>query len=155
MVGSRVKAQTISLYTTQEDFTGWNAFGNMNAVPSTTDLDGATTNGAGNNTASGGSGTAGSLGLTWIGGTYNGITAPSVNNNQTFRDALQSGGTMYIDYTPPSAGTGNYFQLLANFNYPAGYNSFSGNVVDNGNGTDTVAIPYTFDPTQPHYYCRF
>ena len=103
-----------SLFTTANDFAGWTADGTTFTVASTsaTDLDGATVNGLGNTTAAGGAGTAGSLSMQWISGTYDYATySPGEQGNAAFLSALENATTLTFDYTTPPAGTGNYFGL--------------------------------------------
>ena len=113
-----------SLFTTANDFTGWTAGGSSFTVASTsaTDLDGATVNGLGNTTAAGGTGTAGSLSMQWVSGTYDfAAYSPGEQGNAAFLSALENATTLTFDYTTPPAGTGNYFGLGIVLNYQNGF----------------------------------
>jgi hypothetical protein len=150
------------LFTTQQDFSGWAGNSSMANFASATDLDGSTTNGAINN---GGAGTGGSLGASWISGTYNFFYGPGEQGNATFLSALGTSNTgagytaasgfVAIDYTKPPAGTGNYFSLGVVLNYDSNFGQFSGAETDNGNGTFTALIPYTVNATAASTYFQF
>jgi hypothetical protein len=116
------RASAVTLFTTQEDFTGWSG-GGLTLAPSATDLDGNLTNGLGNTGNAGGAGTGGSLSVVWNSGTYQTIDSYGEQGNAAFLAALGdgSGKQIVVDYTQPPPGTGNYFQLLLHFNYDGGW----------------------------------
>jgi hypothetical protein len=145
------------LYTTNQDWTEWNGSGNISkAAQSSPDLDNNLTNGLGNNTNAGGSGTAGSLMATWSSGTFEYFFGDGDQNNAGFRTALGTSasgnytaatGTLLFDYTKPPPGSGNYFQLGIVLNYDSNFGQFFGTETDNGNGTFTATVPYTINAT--------
>ena len=161
-------AQT-SLFTTSDDWSLWTASnGSTVAANSLWSADASTINGIGNPTAPGGSGTSGSLLITWasaVGG-YNEIaTAPSVSLAMV--QALDPGasqlgdgeyvtvagsGDIYLDYSLPSTVSGSYFQLGVMLQYPGnGYYGpvFSSSSTDlgymdnNGQEVYQATIPYS------------
>jgi hypothetical protein len=137
------------LFTTQEDFAGWTSGAPMTvAAQSSPDTDGSSTNGLGFSADPGGAGTPGSLGVTWVSGTFNYVFSGDLASNTAVRNLLTPGGSIAFDYTRPPAGTGNYFQLGVVFNYGAGpggahFAQLFSTEVDNGNGTFTTTIPFT------------
>jgi hypothetical protein len=161
-------AQT-TLFTTTNDFSLWTSDnGDTVSVDSTWSADSSTINGAGNTTAPGGSGTSGSLLITWANsvGSFNEIaSAPS--EGLAFVQALDPGaynagsgeigtvagsGDIYLDYSLPSTVSGNYFQLGVMLQYPGnGYYGpiFSSSTTDLGYQDNLgeevyqATIPYT------------
>lgn len=155
------------LFTTVEDFTGWT--GNLGSTVTTStsyDYDGSTVNGAGNLSNPGGTGTAGSLAVTWAPtvGTFNSIAVASYQGgNQAFLSVLDPGssvvgnsmaaysGTLNLVYSLPDNEGGNYFQLGillqydANGYYQTFFPSSSDTYLGTFGGLDTyqAAIPYT------------
>jgi hypothetical protein len=155
---ARAHADT-KLFTTQQDFAGWTGNASIANSVSATDLDGATTNGAINN---GGAGTGGSLGTSWISGTFDYFYGPGEQGNAPFLAALGTSNTgagytaasgfLAIDYTKPPPGTGSYFQLGVVLNYDSNFGQTFGTETDNGNGTYTAVIPYTINATAASTY---
>ena len=153
MVLQSTAALAASLFTTQEDFTGWNGSPQMTATGVASGSIGSnTTNGLGNTTAPGSPGTDGSLQLVWNSGAFNYIFSPGEQGNAPFLAALGTtasatatpgAGTITFDFTQPPPGTGNYYQLGLVLNYDGNFGQFFGTTVDNGNGTFTTTIPYT------------
>jgi hypothetical protein len=148
---SATSAPAVTLFTTQEDFTGWSG-GGLSLAPSATDLDGNLTNGLGNTTNAGGAGTGGSLSVTWNSGAYETIDSYGEQANAAFLAALGdgTGKQIVVDYTVPPPGTGNYFELRLHFNYDGNWTQVSPvTSVNNGpywtntyNYTVTGAISY-------------
>jgi hypothetical protein len=148
----------VTLFTTQEDFSGWppNSGTNMSTLQvGAPDLDGSTTNGAGNTSNPGGAGTGGSLQTTWVAGAFNYFFSQGEQGNAAFMSAIGGStasigsgisGDIKFDYTKPPAGSGNYFQLGVVLNYTGNFGQFFGTEVDNGNGTFTATVPYTLNP---------
>jgi autotransporter-associated beta strand protein len=165
--------QTITLFTTQQDFTGWSVAGPTTTIgPSGVwDFDGSTTNGVGNNTAAGGVGTAGSLAIN-TGSNALGYSSlgnsPNLIGNTAAMQAIDPGysaatpnvlvtasNTMTITYTAPQwANPADvYFELGVNTNYSGGgyippFFQTSNPVNDgtvNGMSTFTVTLPYTIN----------
>lgn len=148
----------ISLYTTQQDFTGWNGGSNVVATPIATSIDGSSTNGLGNNSSPGGAGTSGGLQVDWTSGNWFAFGGPDSANRANFLAALGStetptgitgaSGTILMDYTKPATVSGTYFQVGVHFNYDGGWAVFgTASEVDNGNGTFTGVVPYTINDT--------
>jgi hypothetical protein len=162
------EAQTVTLFTTQDDFTGWANSGPVvsNGPTNTYDSDGSTTNGYGNTTNPGGTAVvgAGSLqintGSNAIGYTYTAFS-PNELNNQSFMNLIDPGsvggttvaysGTMYMTYTVPSfVGPDVYYQFGIDLAYPgSGYyspyfeTSLTPATTVDGLSTVTATIPYT------------
>lgn len=144
-------AQT-SLFTTYDDFSPWTASGGSTvSADNTWSADSSAINGLGNTSTPGGSGTSGSLLITWaasVGG-YNEIAAAS-SEGLAFVQALDPGaydagngaigtvagsGDIYVDYSLPSTVSGSYFQLGVMLQYPGdGYygTAFSSSATDLG-----------------------
>ena len=144
-------AQAAVLFTTQEDFAGWE----QAAPQATPDLDGSSVNGEGNTSAPGGAGTAGSLGVSYSGGAWSPFSHPSQTGNTAFINALGTEGTFYFDYTRPEAGSGTYFQLGVFMQYDGHWETFWGGETDNGDGTYTADVDYTFVPGDVQTYLQF
>ena len=152
---AQATASAAMLFTTQEDFTGWDGGANITATGVNTGSIGSnTTNGLGNTTAAGAAGTDGSLQLVWNSGAYNYIFGPGEQGNAAFlaelgtsaaAQATPTNGILTFDHTQPPPGTGNYFQLGVVLNYNDNFGQFFGSTVDNGNGTFTTTIPYTIN----------
>jgi hypothetical protein len=146
-------AQT--LYTTQEDFTGWSSGGFIIAPQASPDLDGSSTNGLANTANAGGAGTAGSLNVDQsIGTNYSYLfDDDGQQGNAAFINALGVSGDLLFDYTKPD--NGNYFQLGVIMNYDGHFDQFFGSEADNGDGTFTATVPYTFFPDDLNSYFQF
>jgi hypothetical protein len=158
-------AALVTLFTTQDDFSqsGWANGGGSPAVSfgasGAFDADGSTTNGLGNLTNAGGTGTAGSLqvntGTNAIGYTYT-VFSPNELNNQAFMSAFDPGstagstvpysGNIYVSFSVPSfVGPDVYYQVGIDLAYPGdGYYglSFSSSTSQVGS-VITATIPYT------------
>jgi hypothetical protein len=162
-------AQTITLFTTTNDFSQWSGNGGSTvSADSSWSVDTSTINGVGNTTAPGGSGTSGSMLITWASsvGSFNEIAvAPS--GSLAFVQALDPGasqlangefvtvaysGTIYMDYSVPDNEGGSYFQLGVMLQYPG--NGYYGPVLsssstdlgfkdNNGQEVYQATIPYT------------
>jgi hypothetical protein len=133
------------LFTTQNDFTGWTSDGAFNIVPvASPDLDARVTNGL---KSGGGVGTPGSLQLDWNSGAFNNnIRSPGLQGNAALVAALGSSGIFEATYTKPTITGGTYFQLGIVLNYEGHFDQLGfTSEVDNGNGTFTGRVPYTFD----------
>src|SRR4051794_38015699 len=70
-----------TLFTTQQDFSGWNNSGNIVTTSSAVDIDGNSTNGA---ASGGGAGTPGSLQAVWSSGAFNYFYGPGEQGNAAF-----------------------------------------------------------------------
>jgi PEP-CTERM motif len=135
-----------TLFTTQQDFTGWAVGNPFTAVASTVgDSDASTIDGVGNTTTPGGSGTAGALNFTHTGtGGYDSMLSYGEQGNSGFLAALGSSGTMKVDETVITAPTGgSYDQLLLLLNYNSHFDTFSPTVTTAG-GFNTLTYNYTF-----------
>ena len=118
-LGGTATVTNLCLFTTSNDFSGWNGSGFGTASPTTvTDLDNVTMNGLGNTTAPEVTGTPGCLALSWTNGGYDFIYSPNESGNRPFLTELESCQVLTFEYTTPPAGTGNYFSLgiVLNFN---------------------------------------
>jgi hypothetical protein len=160
-LGGSAKADT-TLFTTQEDFTGWSG-SQLTLAPSSTDLDANPTNGVGNTTSAGSAGTPGSLAVTWVSGSYdNNEFSPGEQGNAAFRTAIglpatgaSSGtvtGTIKMDYTKPTTGVGTYFQLGMLVNCDNNFGQFFGNETADGGGVFTATIPFTINTSNLTYF---
>lgn len=163
----RASAQsTTTLFTTYDDFSAFatNA-GSTVSADNSFSTDGSTVNGIGNLSNPGGTGTSGSLSITWASsvGNYNTIAiGPSQGGNAAFLSAIDPGtdginavpasGNIYMDYSLPDNEGGSYFQIGVLFQYAAvGYYDahFSSSTTDLGttdpNGLELyrATIPYT------------
>ena len=130
-----------NLFTTYEDFSGWTSAGG-DLVLSTNDWssDIDVTNGLGNTTAAGATGTEGSLLINWssVETSYGFVaSSPNEDGNAAFMQAIDPGcdtgtqtsvpayGNIYVDYSQPdNSGGGTYFGFAVALSYPA--NSYSG-----------------------------
>jgi hypothetical protein len=149
-VGATQAKADINLFTTQDDFAGWSG-GGFSVSPTSTDLDGSSINGAANANP-GSPGTPGGLSLTWQSGTFDYIFSGGLSARPSFLSALGSSGTIYIDYTTPPPGTGNYFQLGLVLNYSNAFDqTFGGAAVSLGNGVSEQAINYTLSHPAASY----
>jgi Dockerin type I domain/PEP-CTERM motif len=140
-----------TLWTTQEDFSQWNAYGDESIAPvATPDSDGSSVNGNGNSTAPGATGTPGALQITWNSGTYDSVYSSSIQTNLNLLSYMGTQGVMQFDYIRPTIHVGSYFQLGVVFNYNNHYDFFSGSdsATANANGYTTNTFAYTFDATQ-------
>ncbi len=178
-VSSFAGAQT--LFTTTSDFTGWgNDVGGVSNTPTTAwDFDGSTTNGAGNSTNPGGTGTAGSLAISGPEVGYGNIVDIGESTNQAFLSVLDPGstavsypppnysqvdgtltaysGTLSLAYTIPTNTGGSYFEIGVGLNYDGhGYNPFlpSSNSFTTVDGllTGVATIPYTISAGSISYF---
>lgn len=142
------------LYTTQDDFTGWGGTGFIIGPQATPDTDGSTTNGTGNTTNAGGTGTGGSMSVDRDTATpFSYFYSPGEQGNAAFIDALGVSGDVLFDFTYPTDG--NYFQLGLVLNYDGHFDqAFGGGPVDNGDGTFTQSVPYTFAPGDVSSYLQ-
>lgn len=136
----------ISLFTTQGDFTGWSGGGLTVAPQATPDLDGNGIDGLGNNSNAGGAGLGGSLGASDASNSTNFtyMFSPGLQGNAPLIAALGTSGIIEIDYTRPTDG--NYFQLGLVLNYDGHFDQYFGSEINNGNGTYTTPIAYSFSP---------
>jgi len=142
LVLQNAPAQT--LFTTENDFTGWSGTGFTATSTSSVDLDGGTINGLGNTTAAGATGTAGSLSLTWGSGTYDNIDSPGEQGNAAFLSALEQASTLTYEYTTPPAGTGSYFQLGLVLNYQGGFDQlFPASTANLGGGVTEATFNFS------------
>ena len=133
------------LFTTQEDFTGWNA-ADLVIAPDNTDLDGSETGGL---ATGGATGTGGSLmaGDTNNASNYTFAYSSELSGNADLISALGTEGFLAIDYIPPTDGS--YFQLGIVLNYDNIFGQFfGGGAINNGDGTFTTLIPYEFFPDE-------
>jgi PEP-CTERM motif len=140
------KANT-ELFTTQDDFSQWSNTGNFTTAASGAfDSDGSSTNGLGNSSAPGATGTPGSLSVTATSSTYGYFYGPG--ENAAFATALAPNGTLSIDYTLPANNGGSYFELGVVLNYQNNFGQFfqTASPVSDGNNTFTVLVPYTLSP---------
>jgi len=130
-----------NLFTTYEDFNSWTlAGGDLVLADNTWSSDSSPTNGLGNTTAAGASGTSGSLLIDWssLETGYGFIaSSPNEDGNAAFMQAIDPGcdtgtqtsvpayGNIYMDYSSPdNSGGGNYFGFGVGLSYAA--NSYSG-----------------------------
>ncbi len=159
-------AQT--LFTTENDFSQWSAnAGSTVSADGLWSADTSTINGLGNTSAAGGTGTSGSLSITWASGvgSFNEIAAaPSEGGNAAFLSAIDPGcsgntsvaysGNLLMDFSLPDneVGSSGYFQLGVLLQYSAdGYYGtfFSSSTTDlgiqddNGEEVYQATIPYT------------
>jgi len=153
-----------TLWTTQEDFTGWSAgnAGEQSLAPvATPDSDGSSTNGSANYTAPGAAGTAGSQSVTWSSGTFNYFYSTDLGANTSLQTYMGTQGVIKFDYTYPQIHVGSYFSLGAVLNYDtAPYANFyfqqffgTNSATANANGFNTTTIDYTgFLPTTAKDY---
>lgn len=121
-------AQT-SLFTTYDDWSLWSGASSSTVAPDntfSTDSPG-TINGAGNTSNPGGTGTSGSLLVTWnsLTGNYNNIANGPGANLLTLMDpgsvggdTVQAEGTVTLDYSLPQTSGGTYFNLGILLQYP-------------------------------------
>jgi hypothetical protein len=141
---SQAQAAIATLFTTQQDFTGWTNGGGSPVVtwgPSGLyDSDGSSVNGVGNNTAAGAAGTPGSLqintGANGINYTYT-VFSPNLSSNPAALAQVDPGyvvggglvaasSTMYMTYTNPTmVGPNAYAQVGVDLSYaPNYYNTY-------------------------------
>ncbi len=161
-------AQTVTLFTTTNDFSQWSAnAGSTISADSTWSADTSTVNGVGNITAAGASGTSGSLSVTWassVGGFNEIAAAPGESGNAAFLSAIDPGssgnnsvaysGVLFLDYSVPDNEGGSYFGLGILLQYAANgyYGTFFpssttdlGIKDDNGQEVFRATIPYTIN----------
>jgi hypothetical protein len=136
-----------SLFTTANDFAGWAAGDASFTAASSTgvDLDGSAVNGVGNTSAAGSAGTAGSLSLQWVSGTYDfAAYSPGEQGNAAFLTALENASTLTFDFTTPPAGTGNYFGLGIVLNYQNGFDQlFPASTSSLGGGISQATVNWS------------
>jgi hypothetical protein len=137
------------LFTTQNDFAGWNGGGVVGPV-ATPDADGSTINGLGNTTAPGGTGTAGSLSVFNATTGWNTPQSQDEQNNAGFLAALKANTLLTLTYTLTSdiqTGANGYWQLIPVFNWTGGYNQVHNDSFFAGAnltaGTHTVTYDYS------------
>ena len=139
------------LFTTQNDFAGWNGGGVVGPV-ATPDADGSTINGLGNTTAPGGTGTAGSLSVFNASTGFNQPQSQGEQSNAGFLAALKANTLLTLTYTLTSdiqTGASGYWQLVPVFNWSGGFQQIANNsffTVASGNltaGTHTVTYDYS------------
>ncbi|TWT92911.1 PEP-CTERM motif protein [Botrimarina colliarenosi] len=139
-IGTAVSASAAdtTLFTTQEDFTGWND----SVQQASPDLDGSSTNGL---AEGGGPGTPGSL-LVIPGSGFMYISSDGQQDNVALVSALGTGGVIQFDHQIPAEAAASYFQLGALFNYDGHFDQYFGTTVDNLDGTFTTSVPFDFSP---------
>ncbi len=153
---SAANAHATTLFTTQQDFTGW---GNNNGASAATltlapvatpDSDGSAINGLGNTSAAGQTGTPGSLQATVVSGTYDTLASPGEQNNAPFLAALAGASTVTADFTYPSqsATSNSYFQPLLLLNFTNHYIVINPTVSATANANGFYTATYTVSPTQ-------
>ena len=129
-----------SLFTTQEDFAGFTSNDLLLSIDAT-DLDGSTIGGL---ATGGAAGTGGSILAGDSSSAYTFAFSSDLLSNQDFISALGTEGTIAFDHTEPSDGS--YFQLGIVLNYDNHFDQFFGFTLDNGDGTFTTYVQYTFVP---------
>jgi len=167
-----------SLFATTDDFSNWSAQGGDLVLADTAwSVDSHPTNGLGNTSAAGATGTSGSLLINWSSlETGYGViaSAPDEQYNASFLQAIDPGcdpgsqtsvpayGKIYMDYSiPDNTDGGNYFQLGISLSYNAnGYQGWNpmwpGSVQDLNMQDDLgrevyrATIPYTINAG--HFY---
>ncbi|HEY1686122.1 MAG TPA: dockerin type I repeat-containing protein [Tepidisphaeraceae bacterium] len=155
------------LFTTQDDFSGWQDNNNgtylVGAPVATPDSDGSTTNGVGNTSNAGGTGTAGSEQITWLPAAagYSFFYSPGEQNNTNFLSAIDPGssagnlvsfsGVIKLDSTLPTGSLGVILNYNSNFSQIFGSNS----ATTNANGFYTTTIPYTINAVTGLSYFQF
>jgi hypothetical protein len=165
ILGSIARADlTKTVFTTQEDFTGWTGANFIFQPVSSPDFDGSSTNGIGNTTAPGATGTAGSLGAQWISSNYTTVAqSPEEGTNTAVLAALGTGGLIKYNFSTPDneASSGGYYAIGILLNYGGATNTYyqtfwyNGGIpsqyapfTNDGSGNITAYTSYTFDPTQ-------
>ena len=160
--GASAGTITTVLFSTQQDFAGWTGVSNTAGTPPVTTTvstvavvsapsEGGTTNGIGDPTpGSGGQlGTAGALQITLPNGVdsyYQSATfSQDLSSNTAVINALDSGGTITLDFIHPTVGTGYYFSTPALvLNYPNNFQALDGTASTtpdaNGFYTDTMSL---------------
>jgi hypothetical protein len=143
------------LFTTQDDFAPSKTQQGTNITvgpPGVVgDSDGSTTNGLGNTTNAGGTGTAGALPLVQNVTGYNQTQiGPDEAGNQPFLNAMAAHNTLTLDYYLPQAITlgatgSNYFQLVPVFNWSGGYQQLFNNGAFNAAGLTAGEHTVTYD----------
>jgi hypothetical protein len=96
--------------------------------------------------------------MTWNSGAFDYIFSQGEQGNPAFLSALGTTGTVFIDYTTPPPGTGNYFQLQLVLNYTNAFDQISpvSGPVDLGGGVSEQAISYTLShPASSYSYFQF
>ena len=143
-------ADAATLFTTQNDFSSWTSGATFTVAPAATpDLDGSSTNGLASN---GGAGTPGSLSLDWNSSTFdNSIRSGGLQGNASLISALSSNSIFKARYTKPTSTAGNYLQLGMVLNYDGHFDQLGFTEVDNGDGTFTGTVPYSFNPSSLTY----
>jgi hypothetical protein len=151
------------LFTTQEDFSGWqdnNAGVDLVGTPvASPDSDGSNIDGLGNTSNAGGTGTAGSEQIAWqtAAGSYSFFYSPGEQGNTGFLAAIDPGssagnlvsysGVVKLDSNLPSGSLG----LILNYN--GNFSQFFGTAGSTGsNGFATTTIPYSINATSLTYF---
>ena len=137
------------LFTTTNDWGQWSSSSGLTGkVTTAMDSDGSPTNGLGNTTAPGATGTPGALAVQWSAPAGNfayGPSSPGEQGNASFLAALQqSGMVLTFDYTTPTNNGGSYFGpgIVVNCQgrfdqiYPSSTTALSG-------GWSRASIPWT------------
>jgi hypothetical protein len=153
LLGGRAASADTTLFTTIDDFSGWNNSGGIvTGTEATPDYDGSAVNGLGNtSTGSGNPGVPGSLSVTANSGTYDFFYSQGEQGNAPFLAALGGSGTLKFEFQYPVNNGGSYFQLGMVVNSSATfYQAFGGTAVSDGGGWYTESIPYSFT-TSPTY----
>jgi len=149
-IGSSAKGAVVTLFTTQQDFSQFSAAGGAPAIAPSGywDADGSTTDGIGNYSTPGATGTAGSLALDTNNQNINygdqaavyevnnqlfltaldpGATAPSYpppNYTQVLGSTVAYSGTLYLTFTYPTSSGGYFGNVGILLNYNGNYNTF-------------------------------
>jgi hypothetical protein len=136
---------TTNVFTTQQDFTGWTSGDFILAPAASPDFDASSTNGLGNTTAPGGTGTPGSLSVTWISGTFTFGFSPQETTNTALIAALGTGGLIKYQFSTPDneAPSGGYFAIGMALNYDG---HFFGGAWYDGGTPPQYAIPAQYAP---------
>lgn len=142
-------AQTISLFTTSNDFAGWSGSGPLISSPTTiTDLDNVTINGLGDGGAAGATGTPGALAVAWASGAFDYVFSQGESGNPAFISAIEAATNptlLTLKYTTPAAGTASYYQIGLAFNFTGNFFNVSPKSATTVAGVTTA----TFDITAP------
>jgi|SRR5579872_2992476 len=156
-LGGRIAYGDTTLFTTQDDFSGWGSNGNgaeTLAPQATPDHDLSSINGLGNTTTGpGNAGTPGSLLVGQSSGTYNFFYSQGEQGNAAFLSTLGPSGTLAVDYQLPANNGGSYFQLGLVLNYTNNFGQFFGPAaINDGDGWFTQDIPYTVNTAGSYSY---
>jgi hypothetical protein len=167
ILGSIARADlTTTVFTTQEDFTGWTGANFLFQPVSSPDFDSSSTNGLGNSTAPGGTGTPGSLGIEWVSGTFTFGFSQQENTNTALIAALGTGGFFKYQFSTPDneAASGGYYAIGMALNYDNNFWAgawYDGGIppqyppVTNEGSSDVTAYAhYTFNPSAVATYLQ-